>query len=51
VTAKEITRKYNVAMLGGYNAGVLTRMDKRIGTPALTTVLQTVLRKVYSVAW
>lgn len=50
VTAKEVIRKCNVAMLGGYNAGVLTRMEMRIGTPALTTVLQTVLKKVYSVA-
>jgi len=48
VTAKEIIRKCNVAMLWGDNAGVLTRMGMRIGTPALTTELQTVLKKVYS---
>ena len=46
MTVKEIIRKCNVAMLGGYNAGVLTRMEMRIGTPAFTTVLQTVLKKV-----
>lgn len=51
MTAKEIIRKCNVAMFGGYDAGVLTRMEMRTGTPALTTVLQTVLMKVYSVAW
>lgn len=51
VTAKEIIRMCNVAMLRGDNAGVLTRKEMRTGTPVLTTMLQTVLKKVYSVAW
>ena len=44
--AKAIIRKYNVAMHGDYNAGVLTGMEILTGTPLFTTMLQTVLKKV-----
>lgn len=50
MTVKEIIKKCNAAMLGDYDAGALTKMEMLIGTPPVTTVLQTVLKKVYSIA-